>query len=93
VQVEEQSRALTPVGGIPVVPPAAPQVPNPPSSPNGEVNVQVNGQVNGHSETPAGRPVPQPRPAAAESQPRVEGPVRETRDGVSLRLALEEEAS
>jgi hypothetical protein len=28
-----------------------------------------------------------------ESQPRVDGPLRETRDGVSLRLALEEEAS
>jgi Glycosyl transferase family 2 len=93
VQVEEQSRALTPVGGIPVVPPAPSQVPTPASSPNGEVNGQVNGQVNGHSDPPAGRPVPQPRPAAAEPQPRVEGPVRETRDGVSLRLALEEEAS
>jgi hypothetical protein len=93
VQVEEQSRALTPVGGIPVVPPAPPQVPTPASSPNGEVNGQVNGQVNGHSDPPAGRPVPQPRPAAAEPQPRVEGPVREARDGVSLRLALEEEAS
>jgi hypothetical protein len=89
VQVEEQSRALTPVGGIPVVPPAPAQVPTPPSSPNGEVN----GQVNGHSDPPAGRPVPQPRPAAAEPQPRGEGPVREARDGVSLRLALEEEAS
>jgi hypothetical protein len=93
VQVEEQSRALTPVGGIPVVPPAPPQVPTPASSQNGEVNGQVNGQVNGHSDPPAGRPVPQPRPAAAEPQPRVEGPVREARDGVSLRLALEEEAS
>jgi hypothetical protein len=75
VQVEEQSRALTPVGGIPVVPPA-PQVHTPSSN--------SNGQVNGQADAQAGRPVPQPR---------VEGPVRETRDGVSLRLALEEEAS
>jgi hypothetical protein len=93
VQVEEQSRALTPVGGIPVVPPAPPHVSTPSSNPNGEVNGQVNGHVNGHSDPPAGRPVPQPRPAAAEPQPRVEGPMREARDGVSLRLALEEEAS
>jgi hypothetical protein len=37
--------------------------------------------------------VPQPRVAADEPKPRIDGPVRETRDGVSLRLALEEEAS
>jgi hypothetical protein len=83
VQVEEQSRALTPVGGIPVVPPA-PQAHTPSSSSNGQVNGQVSGQVSGQADAQAGRPVPQPR---------VEGPARETRDGVSLRLALEEEAS
>jgi glycosyl transferase family 2 len=111
VQVEEQARALTPVGGIPVVPPAPQPVLTPPSpSPtapvngsrgghvngqaNGHVNGQVNGQVANEVSAPAEpverRPMPQAR---VESQPRVEGPVRETRDGVSLRLALEEEAS
>jgi hypothetical protein len=81
-QVEEQSRALTPVGGIPVVPPApqAAAPAPPPSTP---------------TETPAGRPVPQPRSGGPEAspQPRHDGATREQRDGVSLRLALEEEAS
>ncbi|WP_345604617.1 glycosyltransferase family 2 protein [Pseudonocardia adelaidensis] len=96
VQVEEQSRALTPVGGIPVVPPApqpmAPAQPTGPTPPvNGARGVQAPGaEVNGQAETVERRPLPQAR---VESQPRVEGPVRETRDGVSLRLALEEEAS
>jgi hypothetical protein len=99
VQVEEQARALTPVGGIPVVPPAPqPVLTSPPPSPTPPVNGtragQVNGQgaggVNGQAEPAERRPVPQSR---IESQPRVEGPVREPRDGVSLRLALEEEAS
>jgi hypothetical protein len=46
------------------------------------------------TDAPAGRPVPQPRVAAGpESQPHLEGPLRETREGVTLRLALEEEAS
>jgi hypothetical protein len=107
VQVEEQARALTPVGGIPVVPPAPQPVLTPPPTPTAPVNTapvngarggQLNGQVsgpatsevNGPAEPVERRPVPQSR---VESQPRVEGPVRETRDGVSLRLALEEEAS
>jgi hypothetical protein len=103
VQVEEQARALTPVGGIPVVPPAPqPVLTPPPSSPtppvngarggqvNGQVNGQVPGDVNGPADPVERRPVPQSR---VESQPRVDGPTRETRDGVSLRLALEEEAS
>jgi glycosyl transferase family 2 len=100
VQVEEQARALTPVGGIPVVPPAPQPVLTPPAPPNptapvngtrgGQVNGPVTGEVNGQAEPVERRPVPQSR---VESQPRVEGPMRETRDGVSLRLALEEEAS
>ncbi|WP_343939938.1 glycosyltransferase family 2 protein [Pseudonocardia zijingensis] len=118
VQVEEQSRALTPAGGIPVVPPT-PQAPSPAPS----VNVSVNSPVNGpapskpvpskpaHGTPVPGKPtngavpaadVPGPSepgdrraaaPPRAEGQPRVEAPVREKRDGVSLRLALEEEAS
>ncbi|MHA6618368.1 glycosyltransferase family 2 protein [Pseudonocardia sp. DLS-67] len=99
VQVEEEARALTPVGGIPVVPPAPqPVTPTPPagSTPpvNGARGAQVNGQTSGDANVQAEpverRPLPQAR---VESQPRVEGPVRDTRDGVSLRLALEEEAS
>jgi glycosyl transferase family 2 len=103
VQVEEQARALTPVGGIPVVPPAPQPMHTPPPTPaapvngapvNGARGGQVNGpaasEVNGPAEPVERRPAPQSR---VESQPRVEGPVRETRDGVSLRLALEEEAS
>jgi hypothetical protein len=100
VQVEEQARALTPVGGIPVVPPAPQPVLTPPPSngsrngqgnrPGGQVNNEANGQVNGQPEPAASRPMPQSR---AEGQPRSEAPARETRDGVSLRLALEEEAS
>jgi hypothetical protein len=115
VQVEEQSRALTPVGGIPVVPPApqpAPAAPvagsAAPASPAAPVNgvrtAHVNGHPHGHSNGQAGhagepngqvepverRPLPQAR---IDSQPRVEAPVRDSRDAVSLRLALEEEAS
>jgi hypothetical protein len=100
VQVEEQARALTPVGGIPVVPPAPQPVLTPPppngsrngqgNRPGGQVNNEANGQVNGQPEPAASRPMPQSR---AEGQPRSEAPARETRDGVSLRLALEEEAS
>jgi hypothetical protein len=94
-------------GGIPVVPPAPQPVLNPPppshAAPvngarggqvNGQHNGQHNGQVpseaNGQAEQVERRPMPQAR---IESQPRVEGPAREPRDGVSLRLALEEEAS
>jgi hypothetical protein len=83
VQVEEQSLALTPVGGIPVVPPA-PTGPAAPSSQNGHAGGSVNGHAGGQADAPGSRQVPPPR---------IEGPVRETRDGVSLRLALEEEAS
>jgi hypothetical protein len=105
VQVEEQSRALTPAGGIPVVPPAPQPVltqPAPGSTPpvngtrqdngqsNGQSNGKAAGEVHGPVEPAERRPLPQAR---VESQPRVEGPARETRDGVSLRLALEEEAS
>ncbi|WP_246170803.1 glycosyltransferase family 2 protein [Pseudonocardia hierapolitana] len=107
VQVEEQARALTPAGGIPVVPPAPQPQPQPVRTPppgttapvNGARGGQVNGQVHAQAPTEANgqagepverRPMPQTR---IESQPRVDGPVRETRDGVSLRLALEEEAS
>jgi hypothetical protein len=99
VQVEEQARALTPVGGIPVVPPAPqPVLTSPPPSTTapvngaraGQVNAQGTSGMNGQAEPAERRPVPQSR---IESQPRVEGPVREPRDGVSLRLALEEEAS
>jgi hypothetical protein len=100
VLVEEQARALTPAGGIPVVPPTAPapqaagasSAPRPPAA-NGQPAPAGQQAVNGQAGAPAGRPMPQPRPAAAtsEPQPRVEGPVREPHDGVSLRLALEEE--
>jgi hypothetical protein len=107
VQVEEQARALTPAGGIPVVPPQPQPVRTPPpgatapvnGARGGQANGQVNGQVHAQAPTEANgpaaepverRPMPQTR---IESQPRVDGPVRETRDGVSLRLALEEEAS
>jgi hypothetical protein len=106
VQVEEQSRALTPVGGIPVVPPAPQPMPTPPpvngaragQAPAGPVNGSANGSAS--SQTPADakgaepaerRPAPQQN--RTESQARPEAPVREARDGVSLRLALEEEAS
>jgi glycosyl transferase family 2 len=89
IVAEEQARALTPVGGIPVVPPA-PQV-------NGATPPAVKPPAaHGKAEAPpTGGSVPQPRPAAAaaESKPRLESPAREPRDGVSLRLALEEEAS
>jgi hypothetical protein len=97
-QVEEQSRALTPVGGIPVVPPAPQSLLSPPSSPGTPVSGARGSQVNGQAPTeahgpaePADRPpLPQPR---VDSQPRIEGPVRDSRDAVSLRLAFDEEAS
>jgi hypothetical protein len=96
-QVEEQSRALTPVGGIPVVPPAPQPVLAPPPHPaapvngarNGQVDGHASGEVNGQVEPVERNPLPQPR---VDSQPRIEGPVRD-RDAVSLRLAFEEEAS
>jgi len=101
VQVEEQARALTPVGGIPVVPPAPQPMLTPPQpSPappvngtrpgNGQVGGQVPGDGKGPVEPADAHPMPQAR---VDSQPRLEAPARETRDGVSLRLALEEEAS
>jgi hypothetical protein len=98
VQVEEQSRALTPVGGIPVVPPM-PTVPPVNGARSGQAAA---GPVNGSasSQVPADAKAAEPaerRPAPqqnrTENQPRPEAPVREARDGVSLRLALEEEAS
>ena len=67
---------------------------------NGHVPGHANGQpkpavpaeaaASGQAEPVERRPAPQAR---AEEEPRAEGPVREPRDGVSLRLALEEEAS
>ena len=101
-QVEEQSRALTPAGGIPVVPPAPQPLLTSPPSPGTPVNGARGSQVNGQAPTEAHRqaepgdhpPLPQPR---IDSQPRVEGPVRDSRDtsrdAVSLRLAFDEEAS
>jgi Glycosyltransferases involved in cell wall biogenesis len=72
-QVEVQSRALTPAGGIPVVPPAGT---------NGVPVAETNG---------ARRPAQQ-QVTAAEPQPRRNG-VKDGRDGIGMRFALEEEAS
>ncbi|GAA1322561.1 glycosyltransferase family 2 protein [Pseudonocardia xinjiangensis] len=86
VQVEEQARALTPAGGIPVVPPVGePATPNGVSMGTSSLNggplgatAPVGDPVNGR------RPLPPPRPAPVD---------REARDGVAVRFALEEEAS
>jgi hypothetical protein len=77
VQVEEQSRALTPAGGIPVVPPLS--------------EATTNGAPVADAPT-ARRPLPPPRPAPVD-QSRLENTSREGRDGVAVGFALVEEAS
>src|ERR1700754_439232 len=90
VQVEEQARALTPAGGIPVVPPLAEPASNGGPISTGPIGSGslANGSLNGAAPVAdpvnGRRPMPPPRPAPVD---------REGRDRVALRFALEEEAS
>jgi hypothetical protein len=90
VQVEEQARALTPAGGIPVVPPLADPASNGGAMGTGPIGSGPlsNGSLNGAAPVAdpvnGRRPMPPPRPAPVD---------REGRDSVALRFALEEEAS
>jgi hypothetical protein len=81
VQVEESARALTPPGGIPVVPPVD-RAPELGTAPHGTPAAEAGAQPH--------RPVPQPRANGVEQQARRDGAGR---DGLGVRLALEEEAS